>query len=226
MRRVTGLATLSLGLAGAWLLPAPASVSASPAGTVCELQAVIEFDSPGLTTTPAPFTSDIVGALSSSLGNGDTACGSTSATAPSGTQTFDAGRPYTQTVSGSGWSVTYALPQSAGFGSCAMSTSSGALVADWPDGTHTVVDYSTLGVGAAWLLSGNVAATAVLNEVSSTGTPPPGTPTTFTVSSDNADFPVGAQLGGASAFISAIGDPTCSGTSFGGLTGVVEFSNT
>jgi len=209
----------------AW--PAPA-VAATTGGTACEFQAVIQFDSPYLTAIPAPFTSNIVGGLSQSV-PGLAACSSTVGGAPAGTPVMDAGDAYSVTVSGTDpitgdWSVTYALPESAGYGSCALSTSSGTLIADWPDGTHTVVDYSTIGAGPVWLFGGQVAAAATLNQVASTGTPPAGTPSTYTVSSDNAAFPTQTQVGGATSFISEIGDPTCSATTFGGAEGSLEFS--
>lgn len=209
---------------GTLLLPgAQAHAVTLPGVTVCEIQAVVGIDRPGLTAMPRSFTSNISGELSSSLGSSDPACGSTTSGAPTGTPIFNAGGAYAVTVSGTGWSVTYALPESTGFGSCAMSTTSGVVIAAWPDGTHTVVDYSTVGVGQFWLLHGTVVRSATLNEVSSTGTPPPGTPATLTVKSSNPAFPVNTRFSGESTFITVGGDPTCSGSSFAGVEGVVRF---
>jgi hypothetical protein len=220
------LTPVVIALLGAALVPAaPAHADLdSTAATLCELQAVIQFDPPGLTMNSAAFSYNIVGELSSSAGAGTAACASTVGGAPAGTSTFDAGNAYSVTVSGSGWSVTYALAQATGVGSCASSTTEGVVVSDWADGTHTVIDYSTVAVGTAWVLGGSVAKAATLHEVSSTGTPPAGTPATLTVKSNNASFPVGEHVAGALGFVNEIADPTCAGTSFGGLTGAVAFT--
>lgn len=210
----------------------PASPAwASPNATACEMQAVISLDPPGLTLTPQSFSYGVVGTLNSSLGTSVNGCFSSDSNAPSGTQSIDGGNSAIVRVSGTDpttgpWSVDYAPPQATGFGSCAESQSSGTLIAFWPDGTNTVIGYSTVGAPSGWTLTGNVTPSATLNEVSSTGTPPAGTPTTDTISSNNPSFPVGENVTGHGTFISEIGDPTCSGTTFGGFEGSIQFTGT
>jgi hypothetical protein len=194
--------------------------------TVCELQAVVTIDPPGLTTTTSTFTYSIFGQLIPSVGPPPNACASTDPSAPTGTSSWDAGNAAIVRVQGTDasgpWSVDYALPQSTGTGSCAESTSYGTVLVQWPDGTATVIDYTTIGVGSAWLLGGTVVQKARLHEVASSGTPPAGTPTTYTASSSNSSFPAGTSFGGQVAFINELSDPTCAGTTSAGFTGAVE----
>ena len=61
---------------------------------------------------------------------------------------------------------TNGLPVPTGNGSCGSSTTSGTAVAQWADGTTTVVQYSTSGAAAAVTLQGSV----IGSVTSSTGT--------------------------------------------------------
>src|SRR5258707_10545353 len=111
MRPMRRLSVATLGLLGtAFLLPAT-PVHAAPAATVCELQGVVQIDPPGLTSTSAGFTYSLSAELSSSVSSSTAACASTVPGAPTGTRRFNAGNAYPVTVTGSGWSVTYAPPQ-------------------------------------------------------------------------------------------------------------------
>jgi hypothetical protein len=138
MRKVLGLAVITSSLILAALA---GSASASPNAGGCQLQGTANF-SPGLTNTAQNFTYSFTGSL--------TNCQSSS------------GGPASGTV----FAGTNGLPLATGNGSCASSTTKGIAVAQWADGTTTVVSYSTTGALAAVGLEGTV----IPSVTSSTGT--------------------------------------------------------
>src|SRR5438105_4735794 len=97
--------------------------SAAPNGGGCQLHGTASF-SPGLTNTAQNFSYSFTGSL--------TNCQSSS------------GGPATGTVIAG----TNGLPTPTGNGSCGSSTTGGVAVAQWADGTTTVVQYSTSGAAA------------------------------------------------------------------------------
>jgi hypothetical protein len=107
------------------------SAAAAPNGGACQLHGTANI-SPGLSNTAQNFTYTFTGDL--------TNCQSSS------------GGPASGTV----FAGTNGLPVPTGNGSCASSTTSGIAVAQWADGTTTVVQYSTTGALAAVSLQGSV----------------------------------------------------------------------
>jgi hypothetical protein len=123
------------------LVPLAAPASAAPNGGGCQLHGSAAI-SPGLTSTAQNFSYSFSGSLSN--------CQSSS------------GGPASGTV----FAGTNGLPTPTGNGSCGSSTTSGIAVAQWADGTTTVVQYSTSGAAAAVSLQGTV----IGSVTSSTGT--------------------------------------------------------
>lgn len=203
-------------LTGAALAAAPALGASGGGG--CQLAGTANFDPPGLTAAGGAFSYAFTGSL--------TGCTSTVSGAPA-SGAIAAGHAYSVTANGTNaatglpYSVTYALPQATGSGGCAESTTQGTGVVTWPDGTTTVVGYSTTGAAAAVTLSGTVLASATLTEIASSGSVPAGTPTTETVTSTNTAFPAGDDAGGALVF--SVSDPTqCqTGVTTADINGVV-----
>jgi hypothetical protein len=113
------------------LVPLAGPASAAPNGGGCQLHGTANI-SPGLTSTAQNFNYSFTGALSN--------CQSSS------------GGPANGTV----FAGTNGLPVPAGNGSCESSTTNGIAVAQWADGTTTVVQYSTSGALAAVVLQGTV----------------------------------------------------------------------
>jgi hypothetical protein len=208
---VVGAAALASGMAFA------ATPAVAQGGGECQLAGTASFDPPGLTAAGGNFSYSFSGSLSG--------CNSNLSGAP--TQgTIAAGKAYTATVSGTDpttgpWSVTYALPQATGTGGCAQSSTQGTSVTTWPDRTTTVVNYTTTGALASVALQGTVVPSATMNEVSSTGTVPSGTPSTHTVSTTNTLFPAGDGVAGSLVF--SVSDPTqCqTGVTSAAISGVV-----
>jgi hypothetical protein len=149
------------------------SASASSAGG-CQLQGTASF-SPGLNSSPQPF--------SYSFGGGLSGCQSSEAGAPT-SGAVEAGKTLVEQVknskTGATDAVTYQEPTPSGSGSCASSTTSGSALVTWADGTHTVLSYSTTGALAAVNLSGSVAPSLTLTAINAAE----GDPTTFTIATD------------------------------------------
>jgi hypothetical protein len=215
-RRWGATAIGAAALSGGIVFAASPAVAAQGGGE-CQLSGTANFDPPGLTATGGNFTYSFTGSLSG--------CNSSVSGAP--TQgAIAAGHAYSVTVNGTDpttgpWSVTYALPQSTGSGGCAQSSTQGTSVTTWPDGTTTVATYTTTGALASVALQGTVVASATLNEVSSTGTVPAGTPTTPTGSTTNTAYPAGDGVAGSLVF--SVSDPTqCqTGVTSAGISGAV-----
>jgi hypothetical protein len=122
-------------------VPLVGQASAAPNGGGCQLHGTANI-SPGLSNTAQNFSYSFSGDL--------TNCQSSS------------GGPASGTV----FAGTNGLPVPTGNGSCVSSTTSGIAVAQWADGTTTVVQYSTSGALAAVSLQGTV----IGSVTSSTGT--------------------------------------------------------
>jgi hypothetical protein len=123
------------------LVPFAGSASAATNGGGCQLHGTASF-SPPLTNTAQNFNYSFSGSLSN--------CQSSSGGPASGT-----------VIAG-----TNGLPVPSGNGSCGTSTTNGIAVAQWADGTTTVLQYSTSGAAAAVALQGSV----ITSVTSSTGT--------------------------------------------------------
>jgi hypothetical protein len=155
VRRLLALAGASAWVAFALLA---GTASAAPNAGGCQLHGTANF-SPGLSATAQNFSYTFTGDL--------TNCQSSS------------GGPASGTV----FAGTNGLPVPTGNGSCANSTTSGIAVAQWADGTTTVIQYSTTGALAAVSLQGNV----IGSVTSSTGT-------TYTTTRYAGDSASGALL--------------------------------
>jgi hypothetical protein len=153
MKRLLVLVVVSGLLA---LVPLAGSAGAAPNGGGCQLHGTASF-SPALTNAAQNFSYSFTGNL--------TNCQSSS------------GGPATGTV----FAGTNGLPLPTGNGGCGSSTTSGIAVAQWADGTTTVVQYSTSGAAAAVSLQGTV----IGSVTSSTGT-------TFTTTRYAGDGALGA----------------------------------
>jgi hypothetical protein len=179
---------LFLAIASAFLglVPLVGSASAATNAGGCQLHGTANI-TPGLTNTAQNFSYSFTGSL--------TNCHSSS------------GGPASGTV----FAGTNGLPVPSGNGSCGNSTTNGIAVAQWADGTTTVVRYSTNGALAAVALQGSVIASVT----SSTGT----TYTTTRYGGDSA----------AAALAFEPPDPTAcagAGVTSAGIDGVVTLSST
>ena len=177
--------------------------SAAPGGGACQLDGTASFtpNGPGATST---FGYSVSGQL--------TNCQSNLAGAPTA-GAFGVGQQYTvaviiQTPTGpQPGQATYAAPLASGSGtvpvnSCPGGTTSGTGITTWPDGSHTVVGYTTTSAGPAVHLEGTVIPSVTLT----LATGPAGAPATYDMSSDNASYPAGNGVQGAVAFTTS--DPT------------------
>lgn len=189
-------AVLLLGCVGVVAAP----VGAATGGGECSLAGTANFDPPGLMATSGNFTYNFSGAL--------TGCNSN--TSAPATGTVYAGKAFTYTVTTTGYTANYTLPEATGSGGCAQSTTAGTSVTQWADGTYTIATYTTTGALAAVELQGTVVASTTLNLVSFTGTTTP--PSTVTLA-NGPDFPVGDGVVGQLVFQTS--DPTACQT---GLT--------
>jgi hypothetical protein len=140
-REVRVKKVLTLMSVSACALVAFAAPASAANGGGCQLDGTANF-SPGLGTTAQNFTYSFSGNLS----------GCQSASGGPATGTIIAG--------------TNGLPTPTGNGSCGSSTTSGIAVAQWANGTTTVIQYNTTGATAEVALQGTVIASVT----SSTGT--------------------------------------------------------
>jgi len=160
-------------------------------GGACQLQGVANINPP-LTTTSGSFAYNFTGALSG--------CQSNIAGAPT-TGTVSAGVQLAETVTLTNIStggttagtVLYQEPIPQGSGSCGNSTTAGEALAAWGDGKNTVVDYDTTGALAAVNLQGTVVPSMTLTLVASSVPAGFSAPATFTISTDEAAFPVASS---------------------------------
>jgi len=124
----------------------------------------------------------------------------------------------------------YAEPLATGAGtlpvnSCASSGTAGTAIVSWPDGTTTVLDYTTSSAAAAVGLSGSVVDGVATTLVPGSASPAGSAPATYTVSTTNPLFPVGNQATGLVAFTTDAPDACTtdvglSGVDVSGLIGV------
>jgi hypothetical protein len=197
MGHARGCALTAAAVVAAALL-AP-SAGAAPGGGGCQLNGTAKFGT-GLGQTSKPFTYSFTGDL--------TGCQS-SDPAPA-TGKVQAGGTYT--VAG----VAYTLPDATGTGGCSNSTTDGIAVADWADGTRTIIGYHTTGAAAAVGLQGTVQPSLTIQPVD-----PLGTPTTITTTR----YP-GAAAAGALAF--EANPPDClspTGVTTAGIGGTIGLNH-
>jgi hypothetical protein len=191
--------------------------AAAPGGGACQLDGTAAFtpNGPGTTQT---FGYSVNGQLSG--------CQSNVAGAPA-SGTLAVGQQVTiQTPSGP---AIYAEPLATGSGavpvnSCPGGATQGTGIATWPDGTKTVVGYTTNSVGPAVNLQGTVVASVTVTLVSG----PVGSPPTQTIATNNPSFPVGDGVQGAVAFTTNDPTPctTASGLSNVSIQGTIGIGST
>jgi hypothetical protein len=198
-------------------LVASAPAAAAPGGGACQLNGTATFtpNGPGATQT---FGYSVTGQLHD--------CQSNLAGAPTSGTLAVGQQVVVQTPNGP---ATYAEPLAAGSGtvpvnSCPGGATQGTGVASWPDGTNTVVDYTTSSVGPAVNLQGTVVASVTLPLVSG----PAGSPATHTITTNNPTFPVGNGVQGAVAFTTNDPSPctTAAGLSNVSLEGTIGIGST
>jgi hypothetical protein len=175
------------------------SAGAAPGGGGCQLNGTANFGT-GLGQTSKPFTYSFVGDLT----------GCTSSDPAPATGKVQAGGTYT--VAG----VAYRLPDATGVGGCSNSTTDGIAVADWADGTRTIIKYHTTGAAAAVVLQGTVQPSLTIQPVD-----PLGTATTITTTRY-----AGATASGPLAF--EANPPDClsaTGVTTAGIAGSIGLSH-
>ena len=182
LRHLSMLAACLLSLAGA-VSATVTPAAAAAGGGFCQLNGTADF-SPGLSNTAQNFDYSFSGSL--------TGCQNTDSTAPT-TGSVEAGKTVTVSynwsyvdssgVTQSGTSqATYQEPVPTGNGSCASSTTSGTSIADWADGSTSVISYTTTGVAAGVDLSGTVVPNVTLTLASYTGPTQAPPASTYTIS--------------------------------------------
>lgn len=188
---VSAAGLLALGATLVASAPAPAATG----GGACQLNGTANFspNGPGTTST---FSYSVNGQLSG--------CQSNVAGAPTSGALAVGQQVILPTANGP---ATYQEPLATGSGtlpinSCPGGTTQGTGVATWPDGTTTVVGYTTTSAGPAVNLQGTVVSGVTVTLVSG----PTGSPSTQTISTNNPSFPVGNSVQGAVAFTT--NDPT------------------
>jgi hypothetical protein len=180
-----------------------AGALASPAGAAsgggCQLQGTASF-TPPLTNADQSFTYGFTGSLSN--------CQASTPAPASGT--VEAGQVVTDPTG-----ERFQEPVPSGQGSCANGTTSGTAIANWADGTTTVISYSTTSAAAAVHLEGTVVPSVTLPAINpAVGQPTSKTITTTRFAGDSAQGALGFQPP----------DPTAcggAGVSSAGISGIV-----
>lgn len=215
---LSGIAALALAAAGIGAVATAPGANAS-GGSGCQLVGSATFtpNGPGVTET---FGYSLTGALSSCVG--------TTAGAPA-EGSIEVGQVVTRSVPvtlADGTVVQgtaqYAEPLATGTGtvpvnSCGSSGTAGTAIVSWPDGTTTVLDYTTSSAAAAVGLSGSVVASVTTALVPGSASPAGSAPSSYTVATTSPVFPVGDTAEGLVAFTTETPD-AC--TTDAGLSGV------
>ncbi|HLN75970.1 MAG TPA: hypothetical protein VK204_02920 [Nocardioidaceae bacterium] len=211
---VAGAAIAAFGLASAI---GPTAV-ADPGGSGCQLDGTATFtpNGPGNLGT---FGYSLTGALSS--------CSSSRAGAPTeGTMAvgdvITVAVPITTPTGVVQGTAQYQEPLASGTGtvpvnSCGASSTEGTAFIGWPDGTATVVDYTTSAAGPMVSLQGTVVPGATAALVPGSEQPAGSAPATYEIATDNPTTPAGDGVQGAVAFTTDAPDACTTDT---GLTGV------
>jgi hypothetical protein len=186
------------GILAALVLSMTTPGSAVAAGGGCTLNGSAAF-SPGLTNTAGPFTYSFGGDLANCQSN---------PTGGPATGTVEAGRVYTDPVSGQ----QFQEPASTGQGTCANGTTAGTAILRWADGTVTVLDYTTTSVAAAVHLSGTVVPSVTLAAIN----PAVGQPTSTTLTTTRY---AGSKAEGLLAFQADPAQCAGAGLTSAGITG-------
>jgi hypothetical protein len=139
-----------------------ASPAAAASGGGCHLQGSASF-SPPLTNTDQSFTYGFTGNL--------TGCQSSDAGAPA-SGTAEAGQVVTDPTG-----EQFQEPVPTGKGSCGSGTTDGTSIANWADGTISVIQYHTDSALAVVHLTGTVVPSVTLPAIN----PQPGQPTSKTI---------------------------------------------
>lgn len=217
LRKALAVASTAALLAMLSVLAVASSAAGEPAGGACQLSGTATFTPNGPGTTPT-FGYSVDGQLSG--------CQSNVAGAPT-SGAIEVGQQVI--VSTPDGPATYAEPLASGSGtvpvnSCLGGNTQGTGVVTWPDGSNTIVDYTTSSVASAVSLQGTVVPSVTLTLVSG----PVGSPPTHTLTTNNPSFPVGDGAQGAVRFSSS--DPaactTAAGLSSVTLDGVVGLGHT
>jgi hypothetical protein len=220
-------------LAGALLLVTVLTgvpAGADPGGAGCTLAGAADFspNGPGVQTS---FGYSLTGTL--------TNCQSSRAGAPTD-GTIDVGKVITTSVPvtlADGTVVqgtaSYQAPRATGTGtlpanSCAGSTTAGAALITWADGSTSVVDYTTASAGPAVSLEGTVVDSLTATLVPGSASPSGTAPATHTVSSTSTAVPVGDGAQGVVAFTTEAPDgcTTDAGLAAVAVEGVVGVGST
>lgn len=207
---------------------APVAV-AEPGGSGCQLDGTAAFtpNGPGNLGT---FGYSLTGTLSN--------CNSSRAGAPTD-GTMAVGKVVTESVpitTSTGvvqGTAQYQEPLASGTGavpvnSCGAGSTSGTGVVTWPDGTATVVDYTTNDAGPAVSLQGSVVAAATATLVPGSEQPAGNAPSTYTITTNNPTTLVGDGVQGAIAFSTDAPDActTDAGLAAVTVTGAVGLGST
>jgi hypothetical protein len=157
--RKLALLTAASALVAIAVFTSPA-IAASGGG--CQLDGTAAFNPP-LTNNPQAFSYGFTGKLSS--------CQSSDAGSPA-SGSVEAGQVVTDSSG-----EQFQEPVPSGSGSCANGTTSGTAIANWADGTATVIQYQTDSAAAVVHLSGTVVPSVTLPAIN----PQVGQPTSKTV---------------------------------------------
>ena len=211
------------------------SATAATGGGGCQLDGSATF------TPNGPGTADTFGY---SFGGALSGCQSSVAGAPA-SGSIGAGQVVTESVpltvtnpdgttTTSQGTANYQEPMATGTSnvpgaSCASGTTSGTAVTSWSDGSVDVISYTTQSVGAGVQLQGTVVPSVTLQLVpGSQSIAGSSAPSTYTISTTSATFPVGNGAQGALTF--QVADPTqcttAAGVSTAAISGIVGVGST
>lgn len=214
-----GLTIAGAAVGGSVLFAAPSM--AATGGGECQLNGTATFSPNGPGTTSS---------FSYSLNGNLTGCQSNISGAPA-SGTAGVGQVLTEsvTITTATGTVTgtahYQEPLATGSGnipanSCPAGSTSGTSVSQWPDGTRTVASFTTQSAGAGVQLQGTVVSGVNLTLVPGSESPAGTAPATYSLTTNNAAFPVGDGVAGVLTFSTS--DPTQCTTSSGLTSAAVQ----